>query len=423
LAVADVLAGRSLSDSLPARCTGLAGRDRSFAYDLVFGACRWKLRFDRLLAQVLQKPLRSRDLDLTALMLCGIYQLVYTRVPAHAAISETVRIADALGKRWATGLINGVLRRIQRDYETLSSELDREPVTEFALPGWLIDHLKLTWPVDWRQICEALNERPPMILRVNRQKTRVSDYSARLADSGMQAHAIPGVPCALRLAEPVDVGKLPGFAQGQVSVQDAGAQYAAPLLEVRPGQRVLDACAAPGGKTGHLLERCPSIHLTALDLDAPRAARIVDNLARLGQQAQVLIGDAARPEDWWNGLHFDRVLLDVPCTATGVIRRHPDIRLLRRSGDILALAARQDAILEAAWPLLRTRGKLLYSTCSLLSTENDERVAAFVDRHADARVLPLGRTWGRPARIGRQLLPERQGNDGFYYALLCKWEQ
>ena len=220
----------------------------------------------------------------------------------------------------------------------------------------------------------------------------------------------------------VDVSKLPGFAQGQVSVQDAGAQYAAPLLDISPGQRVLDACAAPGGKTGHLLELCPATHLTALDLDAQRAARIADNLARLGQQAQVLIGDATRPEDWWDGLGFDRVLLDVPCTGTGVIRRHPDIRLLRRPSDILSLTARQDAILEAIWPLLRTRGKLLYATCSLLSPENDERVAAFVDRHADAQVLPLRGAWGRSAGLGRQLLPEAEGNDGFFYALLRKEE-
>lgn len=423
LAVADVLAGRSLTDSLPARCTRLVRRDRRFAYDLAFGACRWKLRFDGLLARVMPKPLRTRDRDLTALLLCGIYQLLHTRVPAHAAVSETVRLAAALGKPWASALINGVLRRIQREHQALSIALNRDPATEFALPEWLIGRIQFEWPEDWRQICGALNERPPMTLRVNRQKVAVVDYLERLVESGIRANAIVGAPDALRLTASVDLAELPGFAQGQVSVQDAGAQKAAPLLDVRPGQRVLDACAAPGGKTGHLLELCPGIHLTALDLDEQRASRIADNLDRLGQQARVLIGDATRPEDWWDGLAFDRVMLDVPCTATGVIRRHPDIRLLRQPSDVAALMARQDAILEAVWPLLRPRGKLLYGTCSLLSSENAERIMAFVGRHSDALAVRLHRSWGREAGIGRQLLPEAQDNDGFFYALLRKKEE
>jgi 16S rRNA (cytosine967-C5)-methyltransferase len=422
LAVADVIAGRSLADCLTARSAGLAPRDRALAAELAYGSCRWFWRLDALLGQLLSKPLKSRDRDVHALLACGLYQLLYTRVPAHAAVGETVAVARRLGKRWAAGLVNGVLRRVQRERAALLARLDRAgPVANYALPGWLVERLRAAWPGQWQTICAHLNERPPMTLRVNPRRSSTLEYANRLAAVGLPASPVAGLPQALVLDRPVDVAVLPDFAAGWVSVQDAGAQRAAALLDLAPGQRVLDACAAPGGKTGHLLELAPGLELIALDVDGDRLARVADNLARLGCDASLQLGDAAAPAAWWDGRPFDRVLLDVPCSATGAIRRHPDIRLLRRADDVADLARRQAAMLEAIWPLLVPGGKLLYVTCSLLPVENDECVGAFAARHGDARALPLPEGWGHARGLGRQLLPGETGNgDGFFYALLQK---
>jgi 16S rRNA (cytosine967-C5)-methyltransferase len=422
LAVADVLNGRSLSDSLPARSDALAPRDRALAAELAYGTCRWFWRLDALLGMLLDKPLKARDRALRALLAVGAYQLLYTRIPAHAAVGETVGLAGRLGKRWATGLANGVLRRLQREGAQLAERLDAAGVqARFGLPQWFVARLREAWPERWEAVCTALNERPPMTLRVNPRFATAAEYAAQLAAVGMVATPVAGLPQALVLESPADVGALPGFAEGRVSVQDAGAQYAAALLDVAPGHRVLDACAAPGGKTGHLLELEPRLALTALDLDADRLARVADNLGRLGLQAELRCGDAAEPAAWWDGQGFDRVLLDVPCSATGVIRRHPDIRLLRREPDIADLARRQAAILEAVWPMLVPGGKLLYVTCSLLPAENEARVRSFLDGHPEARTLQLAGEPGHAREPGRQLLPGETGNsDGFYYALLQK---
>ena len=420
LAVADVLAGCSLSDALPARSQRLEGRDRAFAAEMAYGTCRWFWRLDGLVANLLARPLKRRHADLRALLLCGAYQLLYMRVPAHAAVAETVTAARLAGKAWASGLVNGVLRRLQREQSEQLSRLDAEPVTRYALPGWLIANLSTDWPSRWQAVCEALNERPVLTLRVNRTRISVEDYAARLAALGVEARPVSGLRYAFTLDAPRDVTEIPGFEQGLVSVQDAGAQRAGGLLDLAAGQRVLDACAAPGGKTGQLLELQPQLAVTALDMDSARLARVADNLKRLGLEAKLLVADASAPEGWWDGATFDRVLLDVPCSATGVIRRHPDIRMLRRASDVGALVARQDAILEAVWPLLRPGGKLLYATCSLLSAENEDRIAAFLPRHPDAVALPLHVDWGHRRGSGRQLLPGEYGGDGFYYALLQK---
>jgi 16S rRNA (cytosine967-C5)-methyltransferase len=421
LAVADVLNGRSLSDSLPARSDGLAPRDRALAAELAYGTCRWFWRLDALLGMLLDKPLKARERALRALLAVGAYQVLYTRIPAHAAVGETVALAGRLGKRWATGLTNGVLRRLQREGDQLAKRLDGAGAqARYALPQWLVAHLREAWPQRWEAVCAALNERPPMTLRVN-PRFGAAAYIGQLEAAGMTAQRVAGLPQALLLDRPVDVEALPGFAEGRVSVQDAGAQYAAALLDLAPGQRVLDACAAPGGKTGHLLELEPRLELTALDVDADRLARVADNLRRLGLRADVRCGDAAAPDAWWDGRPFDRVLLDVPCSATGVIRRHPDIRLLRRAPDIADFAGRQAAILEAAWPMLVPGGKLLYVTCSLLAAENEARVRAFLAAHPEARALRLVGEPGHAREPGRQLLPGETGNsDGFYYALLQK---
>lgn len=419
LAVADVLGGRSLSDSLPARTQRLHGRDRALAAELAYGSCRWYWRLQSVAQRLLHRPLAARDRDLQALLLCGLYQLLYMRVPAHAAVAETAGAARALGKPWATALLNGVLRRLQREQVELLAGLDDDPVTRYALPAWLIGALREAWPERWQGVCDTLNAHPPMTLRVNQLRLSRQDYAVRLQAAGLTARPVPGLAAALTLDAPLDVQRLPGFAEGLVSVQDAGAQRAAGLLDLAPGQRVLDACAAPGGKTGHLLELEPGLALTAVDLDPVRLERVRENLARLGLQAHLAVGDAAAPAGAWADGGYARILLDVPCSATGVLRRHPDIRLLRRAADVAALAQRQDRILNAVWPLLEPGGKLLYATCSLMPAENEQRIEAFMRNHADAKVLPCAGDWGMARSVGRQLLPEA-GQDGFYYALLGK---
>lgn len=416
--IAGVLAGRSLAEGLPA--AAVAPADRALLAELCHGTCRWHPRLDALLAQLAPKPFKSRDADVRALLLVGLYQLVAMRVASHAAVAQTAEAARALGKPWAVALVNAVLRRFLRDRAAIEAAVADDPVATHAHPAWLIDALSAAWPADWPAVLAAANARPPMTLRVNRQRDSVESARARLAASGFAAATLLHAPVALVLERPADVAELPGFAAGQLSVQDAGAQLAAPLLDVRPGQQVLDACAAPGGKTAHLLETCPDAAVTAIDLDERRLDRVRENLTRLGLAARVAVGDASSPSGAWAEQRYDRILLDVPCTATGVIRRHPDIKLLRRAGDVAALAARQARILDAVWPLLEPGGILLYVTCSLLPQENHQQIDRFLARQPDARPLALDAAWGRPAGIGRQTLPGEEDMDGFYYARLTR---
>jgi len=416
-----VLAGRSLAEALPA--VAVAERDRALLAELVYGTCRWFLRLDFFLGRLLQRPLKPRDLDVRALLLVGLYQLVEMRVATHAAVDETVATARGLGKDWAAGLVNGVLRAFLRDRAALESAAAADPAVAHAHPAWLVARLQTAWPDDWVAILRAANGRPPMTLRVNRLRGTTADYLAVLAQAGLAGSPVESVPSAVLLDHPVDVGRLPAFSAGAVSVQDAGAQLAAPLLDPRPGQAVLDACAAPGGKTGHLLEWCPEASVTAVDVDPRRLERVRENLDRLGLAARLVQGDAECPAGEWAADRYHRILLDVPCTATGVIRRHPDIKLLRRAPDVDELVARQARILDAVWPLLRPGGILLYVTCSLLPEENQCQIDRFLDRRADARVVPIDAPWGRPAGAGRQTLPGEREMDGFFYARLTRAER
>jgi len=313
-----------------------------------------------------------------------------------------------------------VLRRYQREQAVLDAAAEAEPVARHAHPHWLLTRLQQDWPDDWQAVCAANNARAPMTLRVNTLRGSPADYQQRLTEAGLAATSQPHAPAALVLTEPTDVAALPGFAAGDVSVQDAAAQLAAPLLDVQAGQRVLDACAAPGGKTAHLLENNPSAELVALDNDAARLDRVAETLARLQLAARLLHADAGQVVDWWDGKPFDRILLDAPCSASGVIRRHPDIKALRRAVDIDALAAQQARLLDALWPCLAPGGKLLYVTCSVLAAENGRQVKTFLARTPDAAALPLAADWGRPAGHGRQILPGEADMDGFFYALLVK---
>ncbi len=424
-AVHDVVhGGRSLDDALAQAETGLPAADRSLARMLTFGTLRRFWQLDEWIALLTDRPARKLDGMVRALLAVGLYQFVDTRIPDHAVVSPTVDAARLLKRPRAAGLVNAVLRRFLRE-----SVAERAPAGEeaaFNHPQWLIDGLKRDWPDDWRNILAANDERAPMWLRVNACRTTTEGYRARLEAAGYRATAAPGLPWALCLEEPVAVQDLPGFADGDVSVQDAAAQIAAPwLLDGLRGD-ILDACAAPGGKGAHLAELGgDGVRLTAIDADAGRLRAVVETFARLGLRATIVAGDASKPGEWAEQQAFDGILVDAPCSATGVIRRHPDIKHLRRPGDIDALAAVQARILDALWLRLRPGGRLLYVTCSVMARENDAVVADFLGRHLDARENRMLqnnniRDVMRPKACGFQLLPGTAGMDGFFFASLEK---
>ena len=421
-ALAAVLNGKaSLGSSLPPLLDRVEPRDRGLAQDLAFGTARWQPRLALLMDKLLQKPFKAADRDVEALLLVGLYQLLHTRIPPHAAIGETVACVDKLKKSSLKGLLNAVLRNAQRDHEALLAELDRDPVLHTAHPRWLQKRLKADWPEHWQAICAANNQHPPLLLRINRRQGSREAYLAELLAAGIAAEPCVFSRDGIRLLEACDVKTLPGFMEGRVSVQDEAAQLAADLLDLAPGQRVLDACAAPGGKTCHLLEAEPGLsHVTAIDLEQSRLARVRENLDRLGLDAELIAADGRAAKVWWDGKPFQRILLDAPCSATGVIRRHPDIKLTRQEADIAALAQLQGELLDALWPTLEVGGILLYATCSVLPQENSDNIGAFLARTPGARELDITGPFGLKQAHGRQLLPQDGGHDGFYYAKLIK---
>lgn len=414
--------GRSLSAALPESLVLLTdSAERPLAQELCYGVMRYAVRLQAIAARLLQRPFKKKDRDVECLILVGLYQLLYMRIPPHAAVAETVEAVKGLGKPWARGVVNAVLRNFQRRQETLLAEVDRDPASRYAHPQWLLSMIRERWPDDWQSVATANNEYPPMILRVNRRHSSREAYLRRLLDNGQEAEVIAAVPSAILLKQSVDVERLPGFSSGDVSVQDGAAQLATWLLDLQPGQRVLDACAAPGGKCCHILEQESQLSdVVAIDIDAQRLKSIHENLARIGCEATVVSGDASQPQQWWDGKQYDRILLDAPCTASGVIRRHPDIKQLRRAEDIAPLVRLQQQILAALWPLLVPGGRLLYATCSIFPEENHLQIERFLQTHHDAEAQPLDVSWGRAMSVGRQLLPGDGGMDGFYYAPLLK---
>ena len=416
--------GRSLDAAIAATETTLPADERALMRMLAFGTLRHRWRLQEWIGQLLDRPLRQRDSVVNALLAVGLFQLVDTRIPDHAAVSLTVDATRALRRPKLAGLLNACLRRFQR--EDLATQEPGSETSRWNHPSWLIDRLKSDWPDDYEVILGANNARAPMWLRVNTSRQAAPEYVARLAAAGIDAEDGGLLPDALRLVEPQDVADLPGFWDGDASVQDAAAQLAARWIMENGPRRVLDACAAPGGKSGHLLELGGAgFDLTAIDADPDRLERIRENHERLGSGATILAGDASIPGGWWDGKPFDAILLDAPCSATGVIRRHPDIKLLRRPGDIDDLAALQGAILGALWPLLAPGGRLLYVTCSVLAAENDAVLTRFLEARGDAvedTVLPNYniRDLMRRKACGYQLLPGTAGVDGFYYACLVK---
>lgn len=410
--------GQSLTAALDSVMPAIESvKDRAFVQALCYGVCRYYHRLDFILSQLLDKPLK--DLDIKALALIGLYQLQFMRVKPHAAVSETV--AAARKKPWAKALINALLRSYLREQDRIDRQADQEPSAAVSHPHWLIEQIQQDWPRQFSQLLSENNRQPPMVLRVNLARTNREHYLNLLAERGIGSAPVEFCASALILDNPVSVDLLPGFEQGLVSVQDTAAQLAAQLLDVQPGQRVLDVCAAPGGKAAHILESQPQLkELVAVDIDASRMQRVSENLQRLKLEASLLVADAANPVAWWDGQPFERILLDAPCSALGVVRRHPDIKLLRRPEDIAPLQALQKHILDAVWPLLTSGGVLLYATCSILKRENEQQIQAFLAEHGDAAQLPIEAGWGSGREFGRQIFTGESAMDGFYYARIIK---
>ncbi len=409
--VAAVHSGRSLTQTLEAawkRTPSLTRAERGAIQDLSYGTLRHLGQLRAVLSQL--APRQAENPELQALLLVALYQLEYSGAAPYAVVDHAVECAAQIESPHVKAFVNAVLRSFQRGRAALLKKADSTDAGHYSYPAWWIERVRRDFPSEGHSILETGNMHPPMTLRVNRRRGTSQEYLHGLERAGLEARMLDGG--ALTLLRPVPVEQLPGFGQGMVSVQDAGAQFAAPLLDLGDGMRVLDACAAPGGKTAHMLELA-DVDLTAIDTDPVRLERVNSNLKRLGLSAHVACADAAATEAWWDARTFDRVLLDAPCTASGVVRRHPDIKWLRQPGDIRRFAEQQQRLLEALWKVLGRGGKLLYVTCSIFMEENQERIGGFVARHPDAHILGA-----MPGRDGL-LLPDNE-HDGFYFALLQK---
>ncbi|MBU3895580.1 16S rRNA (cytosine(967)-C(5))-methyltransferase RsmB [Serratia rubidaea] len=401
--------GQSLSTLLPALNNKISDKDRALLQELCFGTLRVLPQLEWCIQQLMAKPMVGKQRTLHYLLMVGMYQLLYTRIPAHAALAETVNGAVALKRPQLKGLVNGVLRQFQRQQEALMQRAANHD-SRYLHPSWLLKRIQQAYPEQWQQIVDANNQKPPMWLRVNRCHHSRDDYLHLLTQAGIDAVAHEEYPDAVRLLTPCAVNNLPGFADGWATVQDASAQGCVDLLDPQNGEQILDLCAAPGGKTTHILEAAPQAHVMAVDIDEQRLSRVKENLQRLHCHAEVKQGDGRTPQQWCGDKQFDRILLDAPCSATGVIRRHPDIKWLRRDSDIAELAGLQAEILDAIWPHLKAGGVMVYATCSILPQENSQQLQAFLLRHGDARL----------AGTERQNLPHPEDGDGFFYAKLIK---
>jgi len=402
--------------SIEKRCPD---KDRALLRELCYGTMRHHPQLNCIIKLLQNRAFKFRDIDIKAIVLIGLYQLQHTRIPAHAAISESVDACRELDKEWAGKVVNAILRRFQREQEELEESLSSNESYEYNHPEWMIAKLKNNWPDHWQQILEANNSQAPLTLRVNHQQTKRPDYLDRLAPI-VDAEETTFSDQGIRLGSSLNVESLPGYEDGAFSVQDEAAQLSAQLLDLKPKQYVLDACAAPGGKLCHILETEPSLAaVDAVELEERRAGRIEENLERLDLEANLIIADASSQE-WWSGELYDRILLDAPCSATGVIRRNPDIKYLRQGEDIIEISKLQLSILENCWSMLKPGGKLLYATCSIFPQENERLIKRFMAKTDDAIHRPIIAPWGLKCEYGRQLFPQIDGHDGFYYALLQK---
>ncbi len=390
--------------------------------EICFGFCRHYFRLQALANSLIQK--KPKEVEVWIALLIGIYQLHYMKLPDYAVVQETVALLEKIKKGWAKGLLNAVLRNFCRQQNEILNRLNNDPLFLYGHPEWLLKRLQKDWPNDWQTIAKANDTHPPMSLRVNLQKISVSEYLNILKRADIAADSHPIAPEAIVLKTPCDVHQLPGFTEGLVSVQDSAAQLAASLLSLKPGLRVLDACCAPGGKTCHILEKEPHLAAcVAVEIDSKRLDRVRENLNRLNLHATLVQGDALVPSQWWDGQFFDRILLDAPCSATGVIRRHSDIKLLRNDEEIVAITKIQHAMLQALWPLLAKGGILVYATCSVMIAENEQQIANFIKNNPDCKIISKSWPWGHTTKYGQQILPGEQGMDGFFYAVLSKDEK
>ncbi len=415
-----VLTGGSLSRVLPQELLTCDKESQATVQALVYGSLRYFERIEFILKKLLRKPLKKRDRIVADLLRIALFELLEEVTPDYAVVDGTVKSVE--GERsWAKGLANAVLRRFIRERSALLKAANSNQVATALLPEWMLKKIQAIYPQCWESIAASLNQAAPMILRINLDRVSRQDYQQHLREAGIDATPIPKLASAIVLTSPTDVTTLPGFAEGWVSVQDAAAQQAAFLLDSQRGDHVMDACAAPGGKTVHILESAGGdLQVTAVESDARRTQRLDDNLQRSGYKAEVKIADVAKLDDWWDGQLFDRILLDAPCSASGVIRRHPDIKRHRRSEDIPSLVAQQTHLLEAVWRTLKPGGRLLYATCSIFPEENSKQIGAFLLKHRDAEELPIDQPWGLTCEHGKQILPGEDGMDGFYYSSLTK---
>ena len=409
---------RSLNGVLTKTLVQLPENERSLCQQLCYGVIRWQPQLQAIADQLIKKPLKNKDADIAALLLCGLYQLRAMRIPEHAALSETVNACKTLGKPWATGLLNASLRNYQRDKTTFDNTALQQESAKYAHPDWLISQIKHDWPDNWQAILEANNQQPPMMLRVNQQQQTREHYLIQLHQANIVAQEVPQTAHGVLLEAPCDVYQLPGFNNGDVSVQDGAAQLVINLLDIKSNLRILDACAAPGGKTCHILESQPDNDVVALDVDPARLKLIEQNTQRLKLNARLIAADARDITHWWDGQKFDRILIDAPCSGTGVIRRHPDIKVLRRPEDITSLVETQQQLLENLWPLLNTDGLLVYTTCSVLKQENEQQIMNFLNQHPEAQEHTLLEPPASRRKAGFQRLPGDDILDGFYYVCL-----
>ncbi len=436
-ALKQVFSGQSLSAVQAQTIDSLEDkRDRGLANEIVNGVLRWRWQLEFFTTQLLSKKLKAKDQDVQLIILMALYELTECRTPDYAVINESVELVRKSGKQWAGSLVNAILRRYTREKDALADAVQND-AARFSHPEWMLEKIKKDWPEHWQQLLEANNQRPAFWLRVNKRQSDVLQYKKRLDEVSIESETTDLSDQALKLAQGIDVRQLPGFADGAVSVQDLGAQLSAALLNVADGHRVLDLCAAPGGKTTHILERYTSIKkLVAVESDEKRMQRVSENLHRLKLSSEengeavteLIVADAQDFKQWWDGEYFDRILIDAPCSASGVIRRHPDIKSLRRETDIQALVSLQAEILVAAWQMLAPAGELLYITCSVFKDENQEQMKNFITKTNSAAKETSGRVseividadWGVACDHGRQLLPGEKEADGFYFCRLKK---
>lgn len=398
-----------------------AGKEKALIQEMSYGTFRWYIQLEYILNQLLDKKIKKKDSRLKYLILIGLYQLRFMRIPQHAVVSETVNTCKKINMLWAKGLVNAILRRYIRESKAVESYLENDESIKTSHPQWLIKQLKHDWPDHWQTILDANNQRPPMYLRVNQRQTSRDYYLNRMCEAGIKGKATKYSENGILLEEAVDVHKLPGFEEGAVSVQEIAAQFSADLLNLKPGQTVLDACAAPGGKSAHILETEENLNsLTCIEKDPDRTLRLIETMERLKLKASIKTSDINNLDNWWDGNKFDRILLDAPCSAIGVIRRHPDIKFLRSNNEVDKINLLQIKLLNTLWQTLKTDGLLVYVTCSILKQENMDLIRKFITDNDDCEIDPIKVEWGLDTGYGRQILTGQENMDGFFYACLKK---